>query len=843
MSKKHPIYNKNGESTSSVSKVSYGIETLLVDGASADDIQIYITSLYKDENFPPNLQYIDSYYDEGGTCGVAFLDTTTGKVVLGYAGTHMDADGMKDVLIDAGIILGNTGHSAPAVDFYNEIAKVGYPITLTGHSLGGNIAVLVALITNNPTTVTYNGAPLSVSNGIEIFLNFLNAGFPEQLTAEIMMQILSSENKEFLEELMKNFDGDITRFVSEKDELNGISDVFEGVYIGNEYRIYNKNTHSIDFFLEEDMQTYLTKILDLEQQKTIYEDVGVDVDGDGKLDVIRSGRQLVVKNLLGTPGANAGGSGGKIQINPESLLNLSVNIQGMARDDMVWVNQNITQCESKNESITGSFETRKEQLNQAVVDGLNGSGLGTLLAGINDSFGKIKDKKSTLKTVADFDAYSITRKFDYLGESGKRKWFKGGDEWTFPDVSDFGKQLKQLMSASSILIHNIETNGEFNYTTNDGSTKIYQYDTISDISKAIVGITNGLEPKIKKVFKGLGLRKGNNDGISQSLTEVFEIEHQNASELAKALSTISALSTSIAINYQEKDKWIAESIKNGESSSAPNVLNVPKTYEAFLKETQIFDDVKDVLQAFDKQVEKQSQDLSKIIGTSYTDILDRLEAKTKVVSEGMNELKNMINALSKEMDKEITYEDETMKLVTLPVDTSKTASPGPIAPINKWEKETKRGSAGVLSSHFPGDVQVAIKDLKDNVLPLLDVFNAVLTASQMFNNEVNTMENYLKSVVEKAVYTALDLDEIVKVQMLSGEVIQRMMSELTNLDDRLKFGNIGLAIKSLSSQVGAVKKLLGYFNELIQNCFGQQIGGSKSSSSKGQKENSYTGSF
>ncbi|MGX7418869.1 hypothetical protein ACWOFR_08660 [Carnobacterium gallinarum] len=52
MSKKHPIYNKDGESTSTVSKVSYDIETLLVDGAGADDIQIYTTSLYKDENFP-----------------------------------------------------------------------------------------------------------------------------------------------------------------------------------------------------------------------------------------------------------------------------------------------------------------------------------------------------------------------------------------------------------------------------------------------------------------------------------------------------------------------------------------------------------------------------------------------------------------------------------------------------------------------------------------------------------------------------------------------------------------------------------------------------------------------
>lgn len=67
------------------------------------------------------------------------------------------------------------------------------------------------------------------------------------------------------------------------------------------------------------MQTYLTAILDLEQQKIINADIGVDVDGDGKIDVLRSARQLVVKNLLGKPGSNGGGNGEKIKINPEGL--------------------------------------------------------------------------------------------------------------------------------------------------------------------------------------------------------------------------------------------------------------------------------------------------------------------------------------------------------------------------------------------------------------------------------------------------------------------------------------------------------------------------------------------
>ncbi|TFI86752.1 hypothetical protein CKN61_13070 [Carnobacterium divergens] len=712
---KKKMYNKNGESTSSVSKVSYDIEKMLAQGISKSDISDYIKELYKDEDFPENLQYMDCYYDEkSGTSGSAFLDTNTNTVVLGYAGTNMDADGIKDILTDAGLVIGNHGHSAPAVNFYNNIAGKGYPITLTGHSLGGDISVLVALITNNPSTVTYNGAPLSMSN----ILSFLMDFFQLNPYAQSLIKLFVNENSDYLKKLMTGFNGNITRFVSERDELNAVANAGKGVYIGNEYIIYNKNPHSIDFFLDEDMQTYLTAILDLEQQKIINADIGVDVDGDGKIDVLRSARQLVVKNLLGKPGSNGGGNGEKIKINPEGLLNLSVNMQSMSSEDIGWIDQNITQCENKNESIKNSFDTRKNSLNQSVMEGLTNSGLGILLTGIDDSFGKIKDKKGTLESLDDFNSYSVTRKFDAWGSSGKRTWFKDGEEWTFSDVSDFGKQLKSLTSASSILVHNIETKGEFEYNSGSGGTKIYHYDTISDISKAFVDVTNALEPKISKAFKGLGLRSGKNDGISQSLTEVFEVEHQNTSELAKAITNISSLSSSIAINYQEKDKWIAQAIEKGDMTASTSTINVPKTYEAFLKETEIFDDVTDVLQAFDKQVEDRSKKLGKIIASSYSDILDKFEAKTKVVRDGMNEFKKLINSISEELDKSITYEEETLQVATLPVDTSKTTSPGPVAPPIKWEKVKTTGDAGTLGSHLPADVQAAIEDAKNNILPL-----------------------------------------------------------------------------------------------------------------------------
>ena len=80
--------------------------------------------------------------------------------------------------------------------------------------------------------------------------------------------------------------------------------------------------------------------------------------------------------------------------------------------------------------------------------------------------------------------------------------------------------------------------------------------------------------------------------------------------------------------------------------------------------------------------------------------------------------------------------------------------------------------------------------------------------------------------------------------MLSSEVVSRMISELSNLDNSLKGKNQGLAIESLSSQVHSVKKLLGYFDKLIQNCFGEQgSGGKQSTGGNKGKTNSYSGKF
>lgn len=823
------MYNPEGESTSTIAEVSYRIERMLVEGKSQKDINDYIQDLITNYGFPKTLNYADSFYDsKTGVAGCAFLDTNTGQIIIAYPGTNVKADGIKDILTDLTLTTGSQGHVSEAVKFYEKLAKAGYPIVLTGHSLGGNIAVLVALITNNPLTVTYNGAPLSAENFLDFLNHFSGLNIPLAVI-KALLDIKSKEQMKVLNQLIDAFSGNIIRFVSDEDILNNASGSVDALYIGNGYVIYNKNPHDMSYFLNEDIQLYLSKIIEMEQHHTVYADIKVDVDGDGTEDVTRSARQLVVKNLLGMPGKNAGGNGEKIQINPEALIHLSVNLKVMANDDLLWADNNVTVCERKNESIGESFETRRSHLNESIIDILHNSGLGTLLTTIDSSFGELKRQKGILETLTDFSPYTITSKFD----TSEKKWFKGSKEWTTGAISSFETQLKDLIEASYVLKHNVEMPDIFE-TAYEGS--IFRYESISEISKSIVNITNSLEPKIEKIFKGIGLRDSKEDGISQSLTDVFTVEHQNTSELSRALGNVSELTAAIAINYEERDQWLKQSIEKGEMTATSNV-HVPETYEAFLEETTIFDDVKNVLQAFDEQVEERSKKLSYEISAAYTDILSRLEDKTKVIREGMNTFKTLITTLLNEMNLEIMYEEKGEKIIPYHPDSELTRE--------QSEKPVISQSIGSLGNQFPAEVREAIEDAEAKILPLIDIFNAALNACQTFHQGVHSMENYLKPVIEKGVYTAFDLDEIIQVQLLTSEVLSRMFTELTNLSSDLSEGNLGSAITNLATRINDVGKLLVYFNEMIQNCFGTQISNTQSQKgrARGKKKNRFAGSF
>ena len=220
---------------------------------------------------PNNLEYIDDFYDEvTGTSGTAFKDKDTGKVIIAYSGTNMEADGIKDPLVDLfGIGLNLGIHYAPPYAFYEKMAAKYGPenLILTGHSLGGNIAQRVALRFNAPMTIVYNPAPLYAAG-----------------LSPLMLGILSLINIASITIDQVKFSGKVLRVNTQYDPLQAVAHVVGGIYIGREITLANSGGHSIDDIVESEEQTAeLKRILAIE--------FGMSNITDKKLQFIRSSRE------------------------------------------------------------------------------------------------------------------------------------------------------------------------------------------------------------------------------------------------------------------------------------------------------------------------------------------------------------------------------------------------------------------------------------------------------------------------------------------------------------------------------------------------------------------------
>lgn len=59
---------------------------------------------------------------------------------------------------------------------------------------------------------------------------------------------------------VRNYDGKIIRFVSSKDQLNNVVDLFKGYYAGDKVVFLNGKDHGIKFFLDDMEQKLLKKL-------------------------------------------------------------------------------------------------------------------------------------------------------------------------------------------------------------------------------------------------------------------------------------------------------------------------------------------------------------------------------------------------------------------------------------------------------------------------------------------------------------------------------------------------------------------------------------------------------
>lgn len=265
-----------------MSKISYEIENANNNGLNRVKINDQMEGLKENGKFPPNLDYFDSYTDpKTGTTTTAFLNKDTGKLTVGMTGTNFHGEQLKrvgaslfnpqvkaskqdykdivetlkDLRSDANIglhsVTNKDAHFKDTQQFIKELQK-DYDIDIiTGHSLGGRDAIIIGTSNGIKKIVVYNPAPLAVKE-------------PRILKTPLSL-LLSSyydmKNDAEVDELLKNYDGNILRFVSDKDWLNGNVKHLDYVSAGDELILKNGKSHSIDGFMSANEQKVIKKVL------------------------------------------------------------------------------------------------------------------------------------------------------------------------------------------------------------------------------------------------------------------------------------------------------------------------------------------------------------------------------------------------------------------------------------------------------------------------------------------------------------------------------------------------------------------------------------------------------
>ena len=771
-------YTELISSTAHASNLAYGFETARVDEYGDDKVVVEAQRL-RDYNIPSNMEYLEDMYDpKTGTSGTAFRNKDTGEVILAYTGTNLSfrPEVFKDIGTDFYEVLTAGGdHYKPAYEFYERVrAKYGNNIILTGHSLGGNIAQRVALEYNVPKTVVYNSAPLYLNEIPKESVSYDK----EALKAEGRRRIKEGyEEQEKIKELEKKYTGETIRIRSESDVVSAAG----GKNLGIEYTIKNGGGHPMITLVDSEVgMTEIEKIT-----RHMYKNVvTLDVNKDGITDIRLNKLDLSAKNLFSGNGEYIPVKGEKIQLNPATLRNIANNLRSRVLSDLEFIKKINGLCIEKNQKTRFDFEKRKDHAADRLKREFNNAGVPQVLDNLRDSVGQIIRSKSVLEGVEKTPRLK-------LGEipSDERPYV--GDKDLF-GMHRYNVDLYDLAGSVRVLLE--QCNKEETHKITD----FFQgRPTIIKAWREIEEHTKKLLDESEKTLEGDGLRTGKEDGISQSLTTVLDVAEKNIGELGKVVSNTAEMFQSLADSFETQDNWIGDNLKNGKFVGSLPERKIPRNYRQYLSRDGIFDDVKDVLHAFERQVDKRSGEFSKRISELFNESFGNFEGG----------LENWYGS-TVWFEKHILQVSQNSKL---DVEVEK----------RNEDNKGKKRYWGKLIRLYPESIKNLIITAESTIIPAKRKIGQAIETSKAVKNNLSSLEPQVKEIVKESVYKDLELYEIVSSQKLIAQISNKIVQELNYV---LKYinseGMSGEAVPAIRFKVRDSEKSFNYYGRFIGDCFG-----------------------
>lgn len=771
-------YTELISSTAHASNLAYGFETARVDEYGDDKVVVEAQRL-RDYNIPSNMEYLEDMYDpKTGTSGTAFRNKDTGEVILAYTGTNLSfrPEVFKDIGTDFYEVLTAGGdHYKPAYEFYERVrAKYGNNIILTGHSLGGNIAQRVALEYNVPKTVVYNSAPLYLNEIPKESVSYDK----EALKAEGRRRIKEGyEEQEKIKELEKKYTGETIRIRSESDVVSAAG----GKNLGIEYTIKNGGGHPMITLVDSEVgMTEIEKIT-----RHMYKNVvTLDVNKDGITDIRLNKLDLSAKNLFSGNGEYIPVKGEKIQLNPATLRNIANNLRSRVLSDLEFIKKINGLCIEKNQKTRFDFEKRKDHAADRLKREFNNAGVPQVLDNLRDSVGQIIRSKSVLEGVEKTPRLK-------LGEipSDERPYV--GDKDLF-GMHRYNVDLYDLAGSVRVLLE--QCNKEETHKITD----FFQgRPTIIKAWREIEEHTKKLLDESEKTLEGDGLRTGKEDGISQSLTTVLDVAEKNIGELEKVVSNTAEMFQSLADSFETQDNWIGDNLKNGKFVGSLPERKIPRNYRQYLSRDGIFDDVKDVLHAFERQVDKRSGEFSKRISELFNESFGNFEGG----------LENWYGS-TVWFEKHILQVSQNSKL---DVEVEK----------RNEDNKGKKRYWGKLIRLYPESIKNLIITAESTIIPAKRKIGQAIETSKAVKNNLSSLEPQVKEIVKESVYKDLELYEIVSSQKLIAQISNKIVQELEYVLRHINSeGMSGEAITAIRSKVKDSEKSFNYYGRFIGDCFG-----------------------